>query len=248
MARSPRTCLSSDDHGCDIEDHLSHYLGCLDYWKRSNFFDPNNEIWKKEVKHYTDLGKSQEQAEKLSDEKRRQWEENCKKELSRIKFLRQTLGKDDEDKHLLEKIGASGQAWRASGEYKDNIEKVKCWRRGKGLSNDGPPEETSIGNQRTTNKGEYDPEWDISAPVIQFDAGKLENIEHPGMFGSAPDQKIKIKNLIAGGQDDNGRQRSILYKDKFPNKVTYFHLPSNNMAVSLIPPPTMKTCAYADTW
>lgn len=238
MARSPSTCLTSNDHGYDIDDYLSHCLGCLDYWERSNFFNADNKIWTKEVKHYMDLGKTRSEAQTLSDEKRSQWEKNYRKELRRIKFLRQTLEKDDKDKHLMDKIKSSGMGWRASKEYEDNIEKVRIWRSDKGLKNGSPelqsPGTANIGQQETTHKGEYDPEWDINAPVIQFEGGKLKNVDrsqYNGISGSVPDQKIKVKNLLAELKDNVG-QRNILHKDNFPDKVTYFHLPSNNMAVS----------------
>lgn len=234
MARSPSTCLNSEDHGSDIGDHLSHYLGCLDYWGRSKFFDQDNYIWNQEVEHFESLGRTKEDAKDSSDRKRSQWQKDCDNEIRRINFLRQTLKQDEEDNHLVKSIERSVMAWRNSGEYRDNIKDVQQWRTSKGLENGHAPES----NQRTTtDKGEYDPEKDISAPIIQFLAGKpkmIESSENSNIFGIFPDQKIKIKHLLAEGEDAQGN-RSILHKDYFKKgEITYFHLPSNNMAVSLL--------------
>ncbi len=98
LDRNSYACLNSEPHGHNIRDHLSHYLGCLDYWERSTFFNADNALRNEEFEHFKSLGKTELEARSLRNDKLNQWKKDCDTELRRIDFLRRTLEGDGRDK------------------------------------------------------------------------------------------------------------------------------------------------------
>ncbi|KAI1338032.1 hypothetical protein F5Y15DRAFT_388740 [Xylariaceae sp. FL0016] len=237
----PTGCLNSEPHDANITDPLRHYLGCLDYEQRSNFFnDDANPLWKDEIKHLETQGKSSVQAFEIGDTKRRKWKQNCKNELSRIEFLREKLVHDPYDRHLTQMIVDSGARWRRSNEYKENIDDVRLWRQ-KQNNKKSSSVRVETQDERSTRKHQawkneaYDPEKDININLIQFKASSPGDFtdengqKNPNIMGAFPDQKIKINKIIPRDSDDSENGDSILHKNRFPRATSYFHIPSNNM-------------------
>ncbi|KAK8091759.1 hypothetical protein PG997_002120 [Apiospora hydei] len=197
----PVTCLSSEDH--HISDHLLHYLGCLRYDKRDDLFKESNEIWEQEIKHYEETDPSSEPSPRaLAKKKRETWEKNCEKELRRVGILREAIRTDVHDSHLDRKIRESSQKWRDSR----NLQQCQP-------TNDA------------TKPAEYNLERDISIPIIQYKLRGEENgaASKERVWGDFPDQKTKL-DLLGEGTEVN-----LLSKDRHPDRIKYFHFPSNNM-------------------
>ncbi|KAI0475262.1 hypothetical protein GGR56DRAFT_666354 [Xylariaceae sp. FL0804] len=216
------TCLSSEPHPDNIKDPLYHYFGCLSYWERSTFFGPDNGLWKDKIF----LMKSQGKLDPV-DRQRQEWKARCQGELNRNALLRCTLEKDGEEKHLIQSIKKSGAAWKNSDEFKRNIESVRRWRDGKGRKNGPAPDGLTVTLPQETS---YDPEKDINVGFMQFQNSKWKDAEDEAIMGIFPDQKIKIKDFLNGGVES---QKHVLYRDRFPNTINYFHLPSNNMVEAI---------------
>ncbi|KAI2780008.1 hypothetical protein F4815DRAFT_166294 [Daldinia loculata] len=215
---SGATCLSSDEHGCDIKDHLLHYLGCIEFCDQAEFFTPGFRIWKQEAKHQQEvLHHSSEKAKELTEQKRKSWEDDCKNELKRIGFLRKQLSKDSKDKHLVDRVEESLDAWRKCSEYENNIESVRQKRRDKGKGSSSTPSEAS-------RDEDYDLEKDITVPIIQFNDGKPYEVEGRGVWNKFPNQKTMLGSLL------NGEDNLLRHNDSSPDRlIRYFHIPSNNM-------------------
>ncbi|ORY67493.1 uncharacterized protein BCR38DRAFT_483108 [Pseudomassariella vexata] len=126
-SRSKVTCLSSEPHEDAINDHLVHFMGCLELCDREDFFKETNSIWEAEIAHQQKLGKSVEEAKSLVDAKRATWFDNCDSEQRRISVLRDLLLKDQEEAHLITDIIQSGKKWRIGDKYTEGIAKVKDW-------------------------------------------------------------------------------------------------------------------------
>jgi hypothetical protein len=220
------TCLSSEDHGCAIKEHLRHYLGCIEISERDTFFEDSNSLWEVEIEHQIKLGMSRAAAKELVSGKREAWKSNCLSELRRIDFLRKTLKNDDFEKHLVAHVEESRETWRNSSVYQSHIQMVKDWRtrRGKGNHLSKSIEIDSV--------GEYEPERDFTVPLIHFknDEGVEEEARDqdgkPLVWGKFPNQKTTVKNALYG-KDSN-----LLKRDMTSGRVRYFHIPSNNMEVS----------------
>ncbi|KAI1807476.1 hypothetical protein F4811DRAFT_574429 [Daldinia bambusicola] len=205
------TCLNSDEHDSEIKDHLLHYLGCLRFGDRADFFDKNSDIWKKEVKHQEEtFGYGPEDAQTITEQRLASWKENCDNELKRIDFLRKLLSQDSKDKHLVEKQEESLQAWRVFGRYNKP-----------GGSQNQATTSRPAGN---TKNEDYDLEKDITVPIIQFDNGKADDVDSRDVRYKFPNQKTTLKKLLHG--EDNLLHHSKCSSDRI---VTYFHVPSNNM-------------------
>lgn len=244
------TCLSPEDHDKNIKDHLLHFLGCIKISDRDRFLkDPEYPLWKCETSHNEELIKKEKEyaantegsvtneAKKRSERKREAWESECQSELRRIDFLRSTLAKNDNEKHLVEKIEESRKAWRHSPAYRNNITKVQKWRK-----KNHPETETHGGKDEGDEESEcivtkdYEIEKDVNVPFVQFEKKdkkyrRYESVDEEtgrekAIWGRFPDQKTNIHNLLTG--DDN-----LLHNKKYPERIRYFHIPSNNMLVSL---------------
>lgn len=225
----PSTCLSSEPH--DIKDHLLHFLGCLAYRQRVNFFDETEKIWKDEIQHYRDHYPDPDPTrspEERVRKKREAWKRDCDKELTRIGILRQAIRQDSHDRHLDDKIGESSKAWRESKDYQDRVR-------------DRPPSPRDLPPQNKVPK--YNLERDISIPIIQYqvnDNGAAIGVDDNGwngeekpeelVWGEFPNQKTKLNLLY--GEDSTV---NLLHRDRHPERIKYFHIPSNNMIVSCLP-------------
>ncbi|KAI1377822.1 hypothetical protein F4677DRAFT_443743 [Hypoxylon crocopeplum] len=217
------TRQSSKKPGHDIKDHLFHYLGCIDICDRNDFFTDNNPLWQEEVAHQKKLGHNDETAQKLVQEKRKSWEDDCIDALKRIGFLRYTVSGDNDDKHLVDNMTASLEAWRHSPGHGARIEKIKKWRKiqrekdGKGTG--------SVPKDQEIRRDKYDPEKDVTVPIIQLNDGKpVEEEEGIRVWNKFPNQKTKLAKLL--------NDTDSLLRPRDPSgdrQVRYFHLPSNNM-------------------
>ncbi|KAI1771434.1 hypothetical protein F4818DRAFT_454561 [Hypoxylon cercidicola] len=210
------TCLSAENHDCDIKDYMLHYLGCLEICEREDFFKDTNPLWEEEIKHQNNVCDDLEQARRLVLEKREVWKTNCDSELRRINFLRKTLAQDPDDKHLVEQITKSSAIWRSSESYTTNIGKVRVWRERQGKGSTRP---TDVEIEDT---GYYELEKDVNVSIIQFEDGAGVNIRDDRVWNKFPNQETTLSSLL---QDED----SLLDKKYSPNRLRYFHIPSNNM-------------------
>ncbi|KAK7918411.1 hypothetical protein PG985_010285 [Apiospora marii] len=214
----PLMCLSSEPHA--ISDHMLHYLGCLQYCERESLFEENNEIWKEEIKHHERMfPNSRTSPEDHVKKKREIWRKDCEEELARVAILREAVKDDVRNSHLDKSIRDSSKKWMA---YKG--------RQGR------PP------TNNTPQAAKYNLEKDINIPIVQYQlrgggnrAARSE--EERGLEGEAnPDQRVwgdfpdQETNLNVLGKDPDV---NLLSQDRHPDRIKYFHLPSNNMINAL---------------
>lgn len=238
------SCLSAEPHDDNIKEYLYHYLGCIELWERKDFFNPENKLWKMEMEHLLRQGRTRNEATAELDKRRLHWQKDCLNELKRIGFLRQTLEKDEIDKHLTEWVDKSREDWRQSTEYKMNLELVQRWRREKLHKPVLDRDETAV--TVTIRQMSYDPEKDVNVPVIQFETKDhiFQSAEEDDarIWGSFPDQKTTVDYLLEmeeidrtgksqGLENEESRKKKLLYKGRNSERIRYFHFPSNNMAV-----------------
>ncbi|KAI0127629.1 hypothetical protein BJ170DRAFT_381106 [Xylariales sp. AK1849] len=219
------TCLSSEPHDDNIKEHLLHFLGCIDISDRYKFLNEDDHpLWQGETQHYIKLGNTPEEAAGLSREKRQRWMADCQSELRRIDFLRDKVSEDKEDSHLVDKVKESGRGWKQSKEYRENIEDVKAWRTAKGKLNEDSRK--CYEPAKHTSRTAYESEKDVNVPFMEFENSKPaeEKLTHD-IWGKFPDQKTTIKSLL----DEQKGPENLLYRHRFPERIKYFHLPSNNM-------------------
>ncbi|KAI0599766.1 hypothetical protein F4775DRAFT_549780 [Biscogniauxia sp. FL1348] len=138
-------------------------------------------------------------------------------ELRRIDFLRKTLSTDDTDNHLVYRLENSRLDWRKSKNFPVGFEK--------GVS------QPSVENK---DYGEYEPEKDVTVPIMQFEDGKGVDIKGDArIWGKFPNQKTTLAKLFRGEPELN-LEASLLYKGNYsrdddPSPIRYFHIPANNM-------------------
>ncbi|RYP64457.1 hypothetical protein DL771_008745 [Monosporascus sp. 5C6A] len=219
------TCLSSEEHNNDITDDLAHYLGCIEICERYEFFTDQNPLWQSEIEHRTENLKLQEaDAKKEVLSRRESWEDNCLRELNRIKFLRKTLAGDKYDNHLVKQLVDSGTKWRNSYIYKKGIREVQRWAN---RVRQAPLQGQLLPSKR---KEPYDLKKDVSVPIIQVQNGEGKNVEDSRIWNKFPNQKLTLSALL---EDDPGvrdtEKKNLLRWKPFPNGITYFHIPCNNM-------------------
>lgn len=82
---------------------------------------------------------------------------------------------------------------------------------------------------------------DVNAYVIQYDTKShaepravSESPKDLRFKGKFPDQRIALTYLLKNSDSETGWD-SILSKENNPERIRYFHVPSNNMAVSINP-------------
>jgi hypothetical protein len=85
------TCLSDHEHNRTIQNHVLHYLGCIEICERDRFFDDDNALYKIEVEQvYSRLlreSKSeQEYSRKTKDEKKDEGLETQAKKIVKEKL------------------------------------------------------------------------------------------------------------------------------------------------------------------
>lgn len=216
------TCLSAENHDFDIKDYMLHFLGCLEIWEKEAFFTNDNPLWREEIKHQKTLGNSAKKAEDIVNAKQQSWKSNCESELRRIDFLRKTLARDEDDKHLVEQLEKSLASWRSSTSYKGNIKAVRDWRERQG-KNKSRSADVEI---NIKDIGIYEPEKHVNIPIIQFKNGAGINFDTTDgrVWNTFPNQKTTLGKLL----NDDG---SLLRKDNCSSHLRYFHIPSNNMIV-----------------
>lgn len=230
-----RTCLNTHPHHDIIEDHLLHFLGCIEFHERYDFLNSDEyPVWTSERQYLRQKkSKSDQEARTQAREQRERWKFDCESELRRISFLRARLETDHDDKHLVECIKKSRHDWEGSAMYKTGIESVKRWKdRPRGHS----VKRLEYVKANSRQQG-YRLERDINVPIIQFENGDPKQVEDKGViWGTFPDQKIKIERLL---HPPDG-MKSHLYKgdaddaqvQTCESQIKYFHMPSNNMEVS----------------
>ncbi|KAI5921922.1 hypothetical protein F4810DRAFT_307955 [Camillea tinctor] len=205
------TCLSSEDHTDSIKDHMLHYLGCLEFSQRAKFFEDTNPLWEQEVQHLESLDIERSDAEKQVAEKKKSWQTNCESELRRIDFLRKTLSTDKTDGHLVENLEKSRKGWM-------------------GCQTSKVIQQSKVDDK---NYGEYEPEKDVSVPIMQFKGGQGVDIQDGRIWGKFPNQKTTIAKLFDGKSDDKLEKsllhKGICFKNDGSDPIRYFHIPANNM-------------------
>lgn len=248
---SRTACLSPDCHDENIKDHLLHFLGCIEISERHHFLnDSKYKLWDQETKHWitklqqTRDNKTDEEIEREASEnsqtKREAWRDDCLSELRRIDYLRFQLKQDQEEKHLVECVEKSRDAWKNSEEYKVNHPKVRAWhnerRKYTWKEYEKPGDESAY--------EEYKPSRDVNAPFMQFEKRNTSEWaftpvnetpdSNQSIWGKYPNQKTTVQRLLYPGEG----QENLLSKDKDKDKdkdiekLKYFHIPSNNMTVS----------------
>jgi hypothetical protein len=214
------TCLSPDEHKNNIRDPILHYLGCVDISTRNEFLSiPSN------VQQNTSTDK---QKNTSTDEQQKvEWRKDCLSELRRIAFLRSKLKEDKEEQHLVDKIDESRKAWKASKEYTDGIREIQKWRR---------RPESSI-KEPEVSETAYDPARDVNTPFMLYKKSKdVSSVyEHDNekvdpkdaIWGNFPNQKTNVQRLF------DKKKSNLLDGGENKDRIKYFHIPSNNMLVSL---------------
>lgn len=207
------TCLSAEKHGNnDARDVILHYLGCLEFCEREDYFK-----WL-DVEH-------QKQVES---------------ELRRIEYLRHVMehDKDSEESSLLFNLDRSMKAWRSCKLFTcpDGIKAVRTWRLTKGR-----PNSKSQRDPRTSHStsAEYDPDRDLNAHLIRYVRSQAEReIKDPRFNGHFPNHKIAVSHLLDEGEPSNPLAKGSQPEES----INYFHFPANNMQVSLFPSSHISFC------
>lgn len=264
------TCLSPDPHEDNIKDPILHFLGCVEISTRNEFLETPSNVQSPEgtaTEETAPEGTASETTEVQSDgneqnrdideQKKAGWREDCLSELRRIAFLRFKLQEDEKEKHLVEKIEGSRQAWRESEVFNKGIQEIRKWRGSPESSNEeGSEEQGRISNDA------YNPGRDVNTPFMLFKKQKDSNsIYEPdketkdqknAIWGKFPNQKTNVQRLLfdkqernllcgrnyekgkkhLGGRDDDKEKERLGGRDD-KEKIRYFHIPSNNMLVSI---------------
>ncbi|KAK3386840.1 hypothetical protein B0H63DRAFT_411967 [Podospora didyma] len=205
------TCVTSEKH--ELRDHVMHYIGCLEFCERPDFYESADEATRKHINS----------------------------ELRRIKFLRETLQQDDEEKDLLYDTSRSFRRWRASPTYVDNIKQVQDWRKSLGRLNfvkERDVQEKDAQGKAAQGKdlfpqtaNDYDPDMDINAYAIRYQNWKPVSIKQDDRYnGVFPNQKINVQQLLT--KSATGKENPLTEAGKVTageGTFNYFHLPANNM-------------------
>lgn len=221
------TCLSSDDHGPAILNHVLHFLGCLTYTDRAGFFEDSNPLWQDEIDHEVSLGMNPTRATGLVFEKRESWRADCLKELQRIEVVRQALSHDGDERDLVWNSATSLALWRQSPVYSAN-EHLARQHAGEGRIHN-----TEAARQEAEP---YDLASDIKIPIIHLEGsvGVQEPYWSDGrVWGKFPNQHTTAEHVL-GNLDPKNVEENLLHKDRHFGGIRYIHFPANNMIVSLI--------------
>lgn len=226
-------CPRSEPHDVGVQDHLSHYLGCVEYRDRMGFFDENGQQFQIEYRRLSQqISRAGEiinaytsnlalsETRLLMDE----WKQECLEHFRRIQHIRQSLGQDLQECHLIQAIHASYKMWICSDEYRQGLPAVRAWRQGDAVAaepkrNDSTPNVVFGGH---TPAEPYDPEKLTKASIIHiFDKRAVQVDMLPANFTQ---QTISVHDLLF--QDGI----NVASRKNKPEKIRYIHLPSNNMA------------------
>ncbi|KAG6363933.1 hypothetical protein INS49_009036 [Diaporthe citri] len=210
------TCLSPDPHEDNIKDPILHFLGCVEISTRNEF-----------LKAPSNVQSHEETAPEGTAPETTAHQPEGNQENRDIK--------DEDEKHLVQKIEDSRKAWEESDVYKDGIkeirnQKIKKWR----SSPEGSNEEDSEPEVSISKDNYYDPGRDVNTPFMLFKKQKeASSIYEPdnetkdpksSIWGTFPNQKTNVQRLLFDKEKKNllgGRNDS--------EKIRYFHIPSNNM-------------------
>ncbi|KAI0864977.1 hypothetical protein F4860DRAFT_462002 [Xylaria cubensis] len=212
------TCLCARGGDGDVWDHLLHYLGCLQFRDRDNFFEDTNIFWEQEIQHQVQLGSDPLDAIKAVLDDRESWKIDCERELRRIDSLRKTLAADKTESHLVERLEESRLQWRKSEAYITGIDRARMSREESNTRDILPP----IVDSR--DYGPYEPEKDLNVDILQLENGKGTNVEDGRVRGTFPNQRTTIAKLLA----DINLEASLLHGDQRPGSIRYLHIPANN--------------------
>lgn len=198
------TCLSAETHGeDDISDKVLHYLGCLEFCQREQFF------------------------RSLDKEHRDQIES----ELRRIKYLRRVLEQDKEDSPLISNLEKSMKEWRNCKTFKskDGIDAVREWRSALGRRNNEKQRGPQASPPTNSTKGPYDPDRDLNAYLVRYVQSEgVTDLGDDAFSGHFPNHKIAVSTLL----DENKKSNPLARDTHLDQSINYFHFPANNMHVS----------------
>lgn len=170
------TCLSAEKHGNnEARDVILHYLGCLEFCEREEYF------------RWLD-GEHQKQVES---------------ELRRIEYLRHVLKHDKEESSLLSNLDRSMKAWRKCELYKcsDGIKAVRTWRLTKGRPNSKSQRDPRTSHSASSV---YDPDRDLNAHFIRYVKSQAEKeLKDPRFNGHFPNHKIAVSHLLDDEEPSN---------------------------------------------
>lgn len=217
------TCLSDLEHDDAIQNHVLHYLGCIEIGQRGNFY---RKIPKK-------------------------LQEACTTELNRIDYLRALLATDEVVQNLDTSRAAwqSSQQYKVGIRCVQNWRSRDASTVAEGLAahsptvSADPSEEGNQGGSGNPPKQEgtisnYQPEKDFNLHIIEF--GADDDHQEDEKEGSGPvqtkrqvsDRKVKIHDILEGSVPSNDLTNNPLYGGNKTGKLMYIHLPANNMFVS----------------
>lgn len=204
------TCLSAEEHGQGgVSDKILHYLGCLESCEREDYF------------------------EELDKEHQGQIES----ELRRINYLRHILGQDAEDLWLIFNLEKSVNKWKSCDSFKGEygINAVQKWRSDQKRPTKQQQRDPRKSPSTISTAYSYDPDRDLNAYFIRYPQSESTTDLHGhGFNGHFPNHKIAVSELL-----DEKKQPNPMARDSYPDQsINYFHLPANNMHVSISVPPT----------
>jgi hypothetical protein len=116
------TCVSAEPHEAAIRDYLQHFLGCLEFRERKDFFSPRNPIWKEDTQSTI-----QPEAGTTTRSRKLDTFQACLDQLRRIEYLRKAMDRDDE-RILVQKLGESKAAWEDSKDYQTGLFAIEKWK------------------------------------------------------------------------------------------------------------------------
>jgi hypothetical protein len=255
------TCLSDRPHHPDGDQDclFNHYMGCLEFAQRPDFLDIDNQFWAQQVDdEITRLSLERRTADRES--LRPEAEVAVQKEIQalgvsleaqykRTEVLRRALSRETpstawdpdepgdnapEPKSLVGYIQSSRQRWRESSEYRCGMERVREWRRRRGLplsplDLDETRESTKEagraqvqeivrnlrGQEFTEEKtAGYDLERDVDAHLIQY-----TRLNSPDRFNAEPGRTpfdLKMRHLPVHSYEEH--LEDVRFKGRFPDQ------------------------------
>lgn len=167
---APITCRSAEPHDDNVQDPVSHYFNCIEICERKNFFNVENEIWKKAKESEGDDSGAEERVRKTmsrtaacieaeyhrTDILRKAIEDESTRASERSENIR-VLNK--KKTNLVQVVKESLKEWRASADYKSGIKKIQEWpgrskKRGQPVDNASEAATLPINGNRCTEKSE----------------------------------------------------------------------------------------------
>ncbi|KAI1343545.1 hypothetical protein F5Y15DRAFT_427914 [Xylariaceae sp. FL0016] len=194
------SCLSIEPHDEKVTDHIAHFLGCIDIGLRNDFFEPTAGIWKAQIAALVQIGFAQPEAEARVGAQRKRWENECEDEVRRLCVLRHAVAQDEYDNYLVKNVEKSAREWRESDAYTSNIRR---------LLQKGSVRNSNL-NAKLRSLSWSSRTVDLRMTIMNTSA-------------SFPGQFTTMDRLL----DPDER---IVYRNRLPERLKFFHIPSNNMA------------------